>query len=189
MVVNVLDSVVFASAYRFSVLFSYSANDPTYTLAPTVGWTAIEMSAGIVSACLPILRPVIQAAARGLGIKRGVFGRDHGTSVAFTQDGVSHGVSRVMRSTSEGTDAELVNSKNGTFYRLSDDNASGQMTTDSGLPVNAKLRPNYGYGYSVTSKPGKRAGEGDSLSGDEIPLHSIRVQTDFKHSTTRSEKV
>ena len=32
------NSVIFASAYRFSVLFSYTNEDPTYTLAPTVGW-------------------------------------------------------------------------------------------------------------------------------------------------------
>ncbi|CAH0056835.1 unnamed protein product [Clonostachys solani] len=51
--------VIFASAYRTSVLFTYSNLDPTYTLAPTVGWTAIEMSAGIVSANLPTLLPVL----------------------------------------------------------------------------------------------------------------------------------
>ncbi|EJT74163.1 hypothetical protein GGTG_08009 [Gaeumannomyces tritici R3-111a-1] len=60
--------VVFVSAYRTSVLFTYSNNDPSYTLAPTVGWTAIEISAGIVSACLPTLRPVIQLLARAIGI-------------------------------------------------------------------------------------------------------------------------
>ncbi|OOO07109.1 hypothetical protein OAory_01093120 [Aspergillus oryzae] len=60
--------VVFASAYRFSVLFTYTATDSSYTLAPTVGWTAIEMSAGIVSACLPTLRPALRYMARKLGL-------------------------------------------------------------------------------------------------------------------------
>ncbi|KAJ2905226.1 integral membrane protein [Zalerion maritima] len=62
--------VIFASAYRFSVLFSYSSLDPTYTLAPTVGWTAIEMSAGIVSACLPTLLPALYFIARKVGLDR-----------------------------------------------------------------------------------------------------------------------
>ncbi|EOO00993.1 putative integral membrane protein [Phaeoacremonium minimum UCRPA7] len=174
--------VVFASAYRFSVLFSYSNADPTYTLAPTVGWTSIEMSAGIVSACLPTLRPVLLLFGRTLGVKGSIF-RSGAASAAFSKN---HGqsASRGTRSTGDRTDAELVNSKkgkSGAFYRLDDDNLSGETTAD-GLPVDAKLRPDHGYGYTVTSKPGK--GEGDSLSGDEIPLQGIRVHTDFKHSTS-----
>ncbi|KAI6348617.1 hypothetical protein MCOR25_010761 [Pyricularia grisea] len=70
--------VVFASTYRTTVLFTYDENDPTYTLAPTVGWTAIEMSAGIISACLPTLRPSLQYFARKCGIKRSTFGSSQG---------------------------------------------------------------------------------------------------------------
>ena len=179
-------SVVFASAYRFSVLFSYSNADPTYTLAPTVGWTSIEMSAGIVSACLPTLRPVMLLVGRSLGVKGSIF-RSGAASAAFSKNN-GQSASRGTRSTGGRTDAELVNSKNrgdGTFYRLDDDNVSGQTTEDN-LPVDSKLRPEHGYGYTVTSKPGK--GEGDSLSGDEIPLQGIRVQTDFKHSASKGQK-
>ena len=64
-----LCSVVFASAYRTSVLFTYTATDPSYTLAPTVGWTAIEMAAGIVSACLPTMLPALNVFLRVVGIK------------------------------------------------------------------------------------------------------------------------
>lgn len=176
-----LYSVVFASAYRFSVLFSYSNADPTYTLAPTVGWTSIEMSAGIVSACLPTLRPVLLWTGRSLGVKGSIF-RSGAASAAFSK-GHGQSASRGTRSTGDRTDAELVSSKkggNGQFYRLDDDNVSGD--TNGGLTTDAKLRPEHGYGYTVTSKPGK--GEGDSLSGDEIPLQGIRVQTDFKHTTS-----
>ncbi|KAH8837914.1 hypothetical protein MCOR27_002579 [Pyricularia oryzae] len=66
--------VVFASSYRTTVLFTYSNQDPTYTLAPTVGWTAIEVSAGIISACLPTMRPSLQYFGRKCGIKRSIFG-------------------------------------------------------------------------------------------------------------------
>ncbi|TLS22197.1 uncharacterized protein PpBr36_10033 [Pyricularia pennisetigena] len=70
--------VVFASTYRASILFTYNNNDPTYTLAPTVGWTAIEMSGGIISACLPTMRPCLQYFARKCGIKRSPFGSSEG---------------------------------------------------------------------------------------------------------------
>lgn len=60
--------VIFASAYRFSVLFTYDAMDPSYTLAPTVAWTAIEMSAGIVSANLPTLLPALHFFLRKMGL-------------------------------------------------------------------------------------------------------------------------
>lgn len=166
-------SVVFASAYRFSVLFSYTGADPTYTLAPTVGWTAIEMSAGIVSACLPTMRPVIQWAGRGVGIKGGIFGSSAHDSAALSKNLNQSG--HRLRSTSDRVDAD--------FYRLPDDNASGK--TAGGAPVDAHLRPDHGFAYAVTSKPGSKKGDADSLSsGDEIPLQGIRVQTDFKHSVS-----
>ncbi|KAJ9148526.1 Integral membrane protein [Pleurostoma richardsiae] len=172
--------VVFASAYRFSVLFSYSNTDPTYTLAPTVGWTAIEMSAGIVSACLPTLRPAIQLFGRTFGIKNSFF--RGGSSVGQSKTGGG----QASRGTVNQTDTELGRSKKtGVFYRLEDDNASGG-TTESGNPADSKLRPDHGFSYTVSTKAGK--GEGDSLSGDEIPLQGIRVQTDFKRTATKADK-
>ncbi|KAB5545510.1 hypothetical protein GE09DRAFT_1131405 [Coniochaeta sp. 2T2.1] len=165
--------VVFASAYRFSVLFSYSPTDPTYTLAPTVGWTAIEMSAGIVSACLPTMRPVIQWAARGVGIKGGLFGNSEHDSAAFSKN-LNVSGNRLRSNPGTTTDAD--------FYRLPDDGASGKSKEQ--LAADARLRPEHGFGYSVTSKPANSSkGDKDSLSsGDEIPLQGIRVQRDFKHS-------
>ncbi|KAK3690579.1 hypothetical protein B0T22DRAFT_516210 [Podospora appendiculata] len=186
--------VVFASAYRFSVLFSYSDSDPSYTLAPTVGWTAIEMSAGIISACLPTLRPVVQWAFRGVGIKDGLFGSRSGASGAFPSNiNTNHSAARLARLTDHPDGADLAKVKKGAgtqggagaFYRLPDVNSSGQ-TTEYGVGTDGKLRPEHGHAYAVTSKPGKKQGEGDSLSSssDEIPLQGIRVQTDFKQFTT-----
>lgn len=175
--------MVFASAYRFTVLFSYSSSDPTYTLAPTVGWTSIEMSAGIVSACLPTLGPVFSAAARKVGIKASVL-RSRGTN-----DDSSKGQSITGRPMGDRTEVETAKSKNsatGTFYRLSDDHGSRGTAAEYG-PTDAGLRPEHRHEYTVTSTPGK--GERDSLSGDEIPLQGIRVRTDFKHSETGGGRV
>ncbi|KAK4165536.1 hypothetical protein QBC43DRAFT_234787 [Cladorrhinum sp. PSN259] len=171
--------VVFASAYRFSVLFSYSELDPTYTLAPTVGWTAIEMSAGIVSACLPTFRPVMQWAGRSVGIKEGVFGSSLGQSEAFSNNLDKSG--NRQRSNLGTTGDE--------FYRLDDDAASGRQTAD-GQPKDAQLRPQHGFTYQVSSTPGRSKSEAASISsGDEVPLQGIRVHRDFKSDVERDPSI
>ncbi|KAH6631346.1 hypothetical protein F5144DRAFT_531946 [Chaetomium tenue] len=173
--------VVFASAYRFSVLFSYTNDDPSYSLAPTVGWTAIEMSAGIVSACLPTLGPVMALGAAKLGIKRTILTSrgGGGTTGASSRN---FGGKSTTPSLSDRTEVELQKSTKkdnaGTFYRLPDDQVSG----DTSRGVDADLRPEHGYGYTVTSRPAGAKADGASLSGDEVPLHGIRVQKDFKQS-------
>ncbi|CRJ80018.1 hypothetical protein BN1708_000143 [Verticillium longisporum] len=186
-------AVVFASAYRTSVLFTYSATDPTYTLAPTVGWTAIEMSAGIVSACLPTLRPVMMFFARSLGIKGNL-------SDAFSRGASSMG----LRSKKTGNFSQRLSSredfanksaatlersnKDEHSRRASDDNESRFTNEELGTtmvsPSDAALRPDVkGYGFTVTSTPKADRCDDDA---DDIPLHSIRVDTKFKRSTTQA---
>jgi len=177
---NSLTSVVFASAYRFSVLFSYTNSDPTYSLAPTVGWTAIEMSAGIVSACLPTLGPVMAFCAGKLGIKRSLLGTRSGGGTTGVSSSKNFAQS-ATGSVSDRTEVELQKATTsrkdgaGAFYRLPDGQVSGETARGD-----SDLRPKHGYKYTVTSQPGK--GDGASLSGDEVPLHGIRVHTDFKRS-------
>jgi len=176
--------VIFASVYRFTILFSYSALDPTYTLAPTVGWTAIEMSAGIVSACLPTMRPALHLIVRKLGIKGSMPGlfRSH-RSTGFSNNSPSSNTNDpAIIDTGTGTNqGHTKRGSQGTFYRLPD--VTGSSGQNSGqMPVDSKLRPDHGYTYTITSLPGKK-GEEASLSGDEVPLHSISVQKAFSQVT------
>ncbi|OBR09178.1 Integral membrane protein [Colletotrichum higginsianum IMI 349063] len=184
--------VVFTSAYRTSVLFTYSSTDPTYTLAPTVGWTAIEMSAGIVSACLPTMRPAIQRIARTCGIKGSMGGMFRSpTALGFGSSRSKSNFSNGMSSQDpSGGGSQIARNLSATkhgagddaFYRLPDDNASDGTSRRQTPPLpESKLRPDTtGFGYSVSSYPVK---ERDDTSEDEIPLHAIRVQKDFKHTT------
>ncbi|TDZ17046.1 Satratoxin biosynthesis SC1 cluster protein 4 [Colletotrichum orbiculare MAFF 240422] len=188
--------VVFTSAYRTSVLFTYSAADPTYTLAPTVGWTAIEMSAGIVSACLPTLRPAMQSAARACGIKGSMGGMFRSaTALGFgskNKSQFSQGMSSSRDPSGSQVARSLSTTKHGAggdaFYRLPDDGASDGTRRERTPPLaDSKLRPDthgHGFGYTVASYPVK---ERDDKSEDEIPLHAIRVQKDFKHTTSLSQ--
>lgn len=239
----VLKSVVFASSYRFSVLFTYTNDDPTYSLAPTVGWTAIEMSAGIVSACLPTMGPVVGVCARALGIKRTFFSsrkRSNGASTGMSGKhktpassfAANRSATATATATITGPGADPLSEMElqrtgatrkdgaGAFYRLPDVHISGEedeldeldeldeikqgghgaatpVTTAVAAPPDAGLRPdrgNYAYEYAVTTtRPGTegksrnkisktRTAELDNSSSDEVPLHGIRVQTDFRRS-------
>lgn len=51
-------SVVFTSAYRFSTLLEFEPTDTPWTLAKACNWCLIECSSGIISACMPTLRPL-----------------------------------------------------------------------------------------------------------------------------------
>jgi hypothetical protein len=56
MIIFLLGSyVVFTSIYRFRVYMDYTTDDVAYSLAVPLAWNIIEISSGIVSACLPTL--------------------------------------------------------------------------------------------------------------------------------------
>ncbi|PWY64259.1 integral membrane protein [Aspergillus heteromorphus CBS 117.55] len=168
--------VVFASAYRFTVLFSYTSTDSSYTLAPTVGWTAIEMSAGIVSACLPTVRPALQLAVRKLGIQSAMpaFFRSRSSPLSKTDPTQ---VPVDSTNSTAGITASANRARRHSFYHLPDDLAVAD-TISPQIKLDTALRPKHDRGLTVTNIRGNR----DRISSDEedeIPLHGIRVQKDF----------
>jgi hypothetical protein len=174
-------SVIFASVYRFTVLFSYSSSDPTYTLAPVVGWTAIEMSAGIISACLPTMRPAIHLIARKMGLKVSISGliRGNEKSTSSRSGHSAHNAGHVAMDPTVRLEHSRTGSQAGMFYRLPDNGSAGSESVP--VPMQAKLRPEHGYVYTVSSVPGNRDSSG---SGNDIPLGWIGVQKDFKQTTS-----
>ncbi|KAJ4138334.1 hypothetical protein NW768_002157 [Fusarium equiseti] len=176
--------VVFASAYRTSVLFTYDAKDPSYTLAPTVGWTEIEMSAGIVSANLPTMLPVLRLVAKFTGLSsfastirsNGQSKGDQSTKGLKSHDNNNGGRSTNSTSTSSNN-----------FYRLPDDNDSdtpikGAHYTESTVPVDARLRPDI-EGFELTTKTYNARVDGNT--SDEEMLQGIRVHREFHQSSTQ----
>lgn len=147
------------------------------------------MSAGIVSACLPTLRPAMQKVARAVGIKGSMGGMFRATTaLGFGSKNSKSNFSNGLSSREDPTGSQIarnLSTKHGAgndaFYRLSDDNTSDGNREEGG---GSKLRPdtnNHGFGYTVSSYPVK---ERDDKSEDEIPLHAIRVQKDFKQTTS-----
>ncbi|OJJ07854.1 hypothetical protein ASPVEDRAFT_47054 [Aspergillus versicolor CBS 583.65] len=59
-------SVVFASIYRFSLIFQVDMDDIPWTIADAQTWCVVETSAGIISACLPTVVPLIKLLAKGV---------------------------------------------------------------------------------------------------------------------------
>jgi hypothetical protein len=173
------DSVIFASVYRLTILVSYSALDPTYTLARVVGWTAIEMSAGIVSACLPTMKPALQLIVRKLGIKESMPGlfRSH-TSTGFSKTDPSNNTNNLaIKDASTGTNQSRPRGSQGTFHLLP--NVTGSCGQESSqMPVDSELPPDHSFTRTITSLPGKK-GEEASLSGEKVPLHRDAMQKNF----------
>lgn len=60
--------VVFASIFRFIVYMRYDPSDFSYTVAPGLSWNTIEISSGIVSACLPTLGPFMRRFFKKIGL-------------------------------------------------------------------------------------------------------------------------
>ena len=52
-------SVLCASAYRFVTVMQFDVADTTGTLATACTWCVVEVASGIISACLPTLRPLM----------------------------------------------------------------------------------------------------------------------------------
>lgn len=171
-------SVVFASAYRTSVLFTYTASDPSYTLAPTVGWTAIEMAAGIISANLPTMLPSLNVFLRMLGIRSKNGSSRNNSSNPFRSKGDK---SNNSQGNMEGAVPPPTGKRaSGTvFYRLPDENNSSRSAAGGD-----KFRPDSKtYHYTLESLPPK---ERDEESGDEIPLNGIRIE---KQTVAQSSNV
>ncbi|KAF7556381.1 hypothetical protein G7Z17_g1412 [Cylindrodendrum hubeiense] len=183
-----LQHVVFASAYRTSVLFTYTATDPTYTLAPTVGWTAIEMSAGIVSACLPTMLPVLRLLVRYTGLEH-LTSTVRGTSARSKTDRSAFSKGLASREDVEArpTQNSNANGRGDSFYRLPDETDSDGVGKSGDLGAASSsvgdLRPDI-KGYEFTVKSYKSNTDRGDESGDEIPLQGIRVQKQFRQSTT-----
>ncbi|KAF4541563.1 Integral membrane protein [Lasiodiplodia theobromae] len=71
--------VLFASIYRFTTIMQFEPLDTTWTLATACTWCVVEVATGIISACLPTLRPLMRMVSSQFGSSRGRSGKDGNT--------------------------------------------------------------------------------------------------------------
>lgn len=129
------------------------------------------MAAGIMSACLPTMRPALMFLFRAVGLKHltsswGSRGESKAANNSQSTRTVDGGIKGHMRNDSA-------------FTRLHD-GGSGDRIDWGSPPAAAALRPD-NCSAMVTRVMGSPGNE-ESLEGDEVPLHTIRVQTEFKRS-------
>lgn len=169
------------------MLFTYDNSDPTYTLAPTVGWTAIEMSAGIVSACLPTLLPVLKWFIRAIGVKR-LASTLRGTSMADSKpNGGSSAFNHELSSREPAIRGKVSDSrgnlKGESFYRLPDDTDSDVARGEHGMGASdLNLRPDK-QKFEVTINTSASQGDRDEDRGDEAALNRICVQKELTQTS------
>ncbi|KAH8695863.1 hypothetical protein GQ44DRAFT_790170 [Phaeosphaeriaceae sp. PMI808] len=59
--------VMFASIYRFTTIMQFKISDTTWTLATSCTWCVVEVACGVISTCLPTLRPLMVKISSQLG--------------------------------------------------------------------------------------------------------------------------
>ncbi|KAJ5623103.1 hypothetical protein N7490_011708 [Penicillium lividum] len=102
------NSVVFASIYRFSLIFIFDMNDIAWTLADAQTWCVVELAAGVISACLTTTAPLIRICTNRL-----VF-----TAKSITMSNLTQSEKRVLSRTRVTTHS--INAEN-TFNASTDD--------------------------------------------------------------------
>ncbi|PQK15234.1 hypothetical protein BB8028_0005g07480 [Beauveria bassiana] len=133
---------VFTSSYRTWVLFNYDKNDIPYSLAPLLVWSDVEMCAGIISACLPTLRPILNAAASKLGINIRFARSTSSAPLDVTIETISKLSSRKPHvSVMTQHDSSDNNPGRSAFYRLHDESdGEGMLKTRSAYSVDNPTR-------------------------------------------------
>ncbi|PYI34225.1 hypothetical protein BP00DRAFT_423209 [Aspergillus indologenus CBS 114.80] len=103
-------SVVFTSAYRFSTLFQFEPADTPWTLATANTWCLIECASGIISACLPTLRPLFVALSSKFAssVGGGSRGRSTGNGIKDSELQSLDAVNPTLRPPGEHLSKQLV---------------------------------------------------------------------------------
>lgn len=137
------------------------------------------MSAGIISANLPTLRPALRFIARMLGINDSVVALFRSTNGTRTK--TTNGATEPSQ-TVESTAAIVQHSKHSnrhSFYHLPDDSDSVSEQTRMG----SAFRPSYDRAKTYTNVKGQKV-SGRRSDEDQIPLSEIRVDKEFTQTTT-----
>ncbi|KAF8859218.1 hypothetical protein BDZ45DRAFT_650426 [Acephala macrosclerotiorum] len=147
--------VVFTSIYRFTTLFQFVPSDLTWTLANACTWVIVESSAGIISACLPTLAPLIHSI-------NFMYWRKNKSSSATSPPRNANGIITIG---GNGSDARN-RSKHSHFERL-----------DESVLRDEDLQPVHRAELAISTyhSGDRRMGDEENQeSGDEIPLKGIQ---------------
>ncbi|KAH9908440.1 hypothetical protein F4778DRAFT_347866 [Xylariomycetidae sp. FL2044] len=156
--------VVFTSIYRFRIFLLYRHDDRPFTIADGLSWNVIEISSGIVSACLPTLGPLVRVVFKSLHPST----RSRSRSRTLGLRGDYAPKSREL-ATIGGTGAPHPRSNQWSeLHGSRDDYHMGGSEND--LDWDPKKNSN----MTVTVTHGGQGTADDDSNNDEIPLTAIR---------------
>ncbi|KAK2761633.1 hypothetical protein FQN54_001461 [Arachnomyces sp. PD_36] len=162
--------VIFASIYRFVTILKLDQNNLSLTLTKPTTWSHIEICAAIVSACLPTLRPIVMICIHKLGVTTNSTSRQSG-NVGFKEK------LRNTLITIAGEDDE-------------DDNNGGGGTHGGKKPRQErdKFQNLDDIDEESRSWPASKRDAVNDSDNDEVPLTTIKVQTDLKMKESRRQE-
>ncbi|KAF9875567.1 integral membrane protein [Colletotrichum karsti] len=148
--------VLFASIYRFTTIMQFELTDTTWTLATACTWCVVECACGVISACLPTLRPLMVKVSSQFGSIATKYNLSGGQSGGRATKMGSRGPTELM--TIGGTGGK------------SADRGFKRLGTEDGK---------YGVTTSVTGRSEGGKGPADSGSDDDLSLKGgIRIKVD-----------
>ncbi|KAK4156623.1 hypothetical protein C8A00DRAFT_40924 [Chaetomidium leptoderma] len=175
--------VVFTSIYRFRVFLTYTTDDIPWSLADGCAWNVIEISSGIVSACLPCLGPLVRdvwksAWPSSTGGSESAFSQPKGPAL------VTIGGTGRKRNGNGGSNA--LASNNSQWNRLTESDEEPSHSRDD-----LELVPKHMAGHvevTVHARPTRRRrsdeeramGHDDGATDDDFPMDVIRQRTDVE---------
>ncbi|OJD32276.1 uncharacterized protein BKCO1_3900088 [Diplodia corticola] len=177
--------VLFASIYRFTTIMQFQTTDTTWTLATACTWCVVEVASGIISACLPTLRPLMRMVSSQFG------GSSRGRSgMGNTASGNPSRNTELI--TIGGTGAKRSQTGERHFKRLEDSSVTAVTGPDSddGSLQGGKTHHQHRYGNETTvsrsshSNHKQYSDDGEMVHGDgssdQLPLTSIVVTKDVR---------
>ncbi|OHW93605.1 integral membrane protein [Colletotrichum incanum] len=148
--------VLFASIYRFTTIMQFQIADTTWTLATACTWCVVECACGVISACLPTLRPLMVKISSQFGSIATKYNLSGGQSGGHSKP-ASRGTTELL--TIGGTGGK---SADRGFKRL------GTEDRKYGITTNISTRA----GGATEAGPGSDSGDDISLKG------GIRIKVD-----------
>ncbi|KAK4129062.1 hypothetical protein N657DRAFT_668154 [Parathielavia appendiculata] len=172
--------VVFTSIYRFRVFLTYTTDDVPWSLADGCAWNIIEISSGIVSACLPCLGPLVRDLWRSAwpsstGGSKGPLSQPKGSAII------------TIGGTGRKSNTKVLNSQGSQWNRLTESDEEPPQSRDDLELVPKHLAGRVHVTVHASPTPSRRSDEergtdrdDNRMGGSDIPMDVIHQRTDVE---------
>ncbi|KAH8660374.1 hypothetical protein BX600DRAFT_551782 [Xylariales sp. PMI_506] len=137
--------VLVASIYRFTTIMQFDILDTTWTLATACTWCVVEVACGVISACLPTLRPIMTKISNRFGSLRGkttTYGSEPATKVPVELVTIGGTNGKFSERFGRRTENSAGGKSAGVFSRLDDSSDGG---SGDELPLHGTIRKDETY--------------------------------------------